>query len=116
MDPLRETINLDPPVPFSGNVYLGCGQYDISPPMDLIKQKHNLFISTFIPALADQKDTAFQPNRVRAYEYDMSGHADSSVKRYLELAKVDIGTLKPVQLLASMIISSLQRILLLKAN
>ena len=33
------SLDLDPPVPLDGNVYLGCGQYDVSVPLDLVTEK-----------------------------------------------------------------------------
>ena len=35
---LGRIIDLDPPVPFNGNTYLGCTQYDIDPPKELVDQ------------------------------------------------------------------------------
>ena len=47
---LRKYINLDPPVSLDGDVYLGCGQNNISPPQSIIKEKHDLYAKTFAPS------------------------------------------------------------------
>ena len=42
-DKLRTKMDLDPPTPLSGGVYLGCGQYDIQTPVDLVREKQELY-------------------------------------------------------------------------
>ena len=38
-------MNLDEAVPLNGDVYLGCKQENIAPPLDLLKQKSDLYNS-----------------------------------------------------------------------
>ena len=42
-DKLRTKMDLDPPTPLSGVVYLGCGQYDIQTPVDIVREKQELY-------------------------------------------------------------------------
>ena len=39
----KEGIDLDPPVPLSKNIYLGCGQKVVKPNMDIVNQKREMF-------------------------------------------------------------------------
>ena len=48
------------------------------------------------PQSAKCSSSKLVPHEVKAYQYDMRGHAEQCVQRYLELAKVDRKTLKQV--------------------
>ena len=86
---LRAKIDLDEAVPLNGDVYLGCKQDNIAPPLDLLKQKSDLYNSIVnddvpdpvVPWLGDV-------NGLQAWQYDMQGHVKQTVERYCELAKV----------------------------
>ena len=41
-DILSKRLDLDPPTPLDGSVYLGCCQYPFSPPYDEIKKQNNI--------------------------------------------------------------------------
>ena len=126
---LSKSLDLEPPVPLDGNVYLGCGQREIHPPKDFIDDKRRLFgklvydrkdktesnperlehggdsqqITDLVPKPKAKRQkkgsmaaTPCHPKTIKAYHYDMSGHAEQCVDRYLELAKVTKDVLKPV--------------------
>ena len=42
-DKLKTKMDLDPPTPLSGGVYLGCGQFDIQTPVDMIREKQEFY-------------------------------------------------------------------------
>ena len=41
---LQKHLDLDPPTPFDGGVYLGCGQHDIPIPVDLVVEKREIML------------------------------------------------------------------------
>ena len=45
---LKEYLELDPPVPLDENIYLGSAQREIEPPMQLIKDKRELYRKLFV--------------------------------------------------------------------
>ena len=90
---LRSKIDLDPPVDFSQNVYLGCKQSHIEVPTKLVEQK-----SSFIDSLTNI--TSLQSpliKKINAWQYDMSGHAAQCVQKYLELSGRDASSLRRVE-------------------
>ena len=140
---LSSKLDLDPPVPFDGNVYLGCRQNSFTPLESEIKKRCDKMQSllarkgpadlqqqqgdTEFPPLKDSKpkDIGVKPTKskakkkakengvkpphsspgskaatssasspVKAYYYDMCGHAESCVERYCELANKSIQALK----------------------
>ena len=111
---LGSRLDLEPPVPVGGNVYLGCGQHEISPPKELIDKKREMFSSIFDKKSVLTHKTAeeteiqkileikFVPpkqvpsKKTRAYQYEMGGHAQQCVDRYLELAERSASSFKQV--------------------
>ena len=115
---LSKRIVLDPQVPMNGGTYLGCTQYDIEAPENIIKQtqeaypeltsqtnlpkatcaKNDEYIDFFnkaYPSSKRKKEDSEKTN-VRAWEYEMTGHAVKCVEKYLEITKMDIKALKKV--------------------
>ena len=129
---LQKTLDLEPPVPMNGNVYLGCTQKDMEPPEKEVQEKSELFDrllsgkSTGKPVQGLSDDEPTRPTErgvgdtsksnksskkknknpkvavgkknaaVRGYHYDMQGHAQQCVERYLELSGKSLSSLKPV--------------------
>ena len=95
----------------NGNVYLGCGQKDYIPTRESVHEKSEL-IHRLETAHTDSKDgkeikeerkqakakgTAMPVGEKplpKAWHYDMCGHAEQCVERYLELSGKDRSTLK----------------------
>ena len=98
-------IELEAATPFHESNYLGCQQYDVQPDLKLLARKKQLLddilrrkseqIDQNSNAL-DAKDldkivgqreaTPAGQHAVKSYVYDMHGHAEASVERYIELA------------------------------
>ena len=136
---LGQKIDLEPPVPLDGNVYLGCGQTEIRPDKQLVAEKAQLMIDLMEgkrkpsaesnlcpddfkkdiptkskgvvnkvnkkrstikpPGLSGQVKSALLASdqiKIRSYQYEMSGHAESCVERYLDLSKMKLESLKQV--------------------
>ena len=63
---LRTKMDLDLATPLSGGVCLGCGQYDIQTPVDLVREKQELYNYILDDGSFDsqkQVDTSNRPNR-----------------------------------------------------
>ena len=93
------SLDLEPPVPLDGNVYLGCGQHNIPVPLDPLQEKQNLYDRLYgDDIIIDNVNQSSKPTRnssdVKAYEYNMSGHAEQCVDKYLELSGVSEDSLK----------------------
>ena len=82
----KGALDLEPSVPLNGNVYLGCEQHNIEVPHELVAEKRAMFKDLlkaeghFLEASGDAL------HNIHAWEYDMHGHAEQVVERYLELA------------------------------
>ena len=123
---LGEALDLDEPLPLDKNAYLGCGQQNIKAPQDYISGKQEFYknlladnvhatdqlsdlakdesakrgvkqeIRAAHEAGGDSLHSTKKARDVKGYQYDMTGHAEQCVQRYLELAKLDRKTLKKV--------------------
>ena len=112
---LNKRLDLEPPVPLSGNTYLGCHQNNVKPTPRAILEKSHIVAETLMrakhsatdgdedkaPALPAGAASAASPSaptaaKVQAYEYDMGGHAEQCIDRYLELAHKDETSLRVV--------------------
>ena len=107
---LKKRIVLDPEVPLNGGTYLGCTQYDIEAPARIVQEKRDacpeLTTKFEIPKVTcakndeflkhynamhvskKHKDIAKREIKLRAWEYEMTGHAEKCVEKYLELANL----------------------------
>ena len=109
---LQKKIDLEPPVKMDGNVYLGCGQDEISPDPTMIAEKRKMFSDLLTPTIKieltpeeeaesnlveDKYEIKNKPSKspVRAYQHAMAGHAQSCIDRYCELAKITEKSIKP---------------------
>ena len=112
-------MELEPPVPVGQNTYLGCAQEDIAPPMDVVEERQEMYTrvlkdpkkfshskeeeevmrllsAPFVPIWPEKSTKPSGQRSVKAYQYKMCGHAEGCVDRYMELAKVDVHSLKQV--------------------
>jgi len=62
----------------------------------LLKEKQDLYTRLFRDDKKIQNDSK-KTSKVRAYAYDMTGHAQQCVERYLDPANVHESSLKPVE-------------------
>jgi len=94
------SLDLDPPVPLDGNVYLGCGQHDVSVPVELVSEKQQLYDRLYGDnVIVDDVNQSSVSTRnsniqIKAYEYSMTGYAEQCVETYLEVADVSESSLK----------------------
>ena len=141
---LRKTLNLEPPVPMSGNTYLGCQQQNFTPTEAEIATKQGLFNRVFsnkqgntysssrpadqsgeetcclnkttknpqnqrpeatlkaearAPALSQRDSPGARGAHsdsipIQGYYYQMSGHCEQTVEKYLEFANKPASVLK----------------------
>ena len=104
---LSRNLELEPPSPLHGSVYLGCGQYDATFPTsyyDIREDFYSLVIdakdqhkdSSSVCAGGDSKhaggDSKHSPKKATSvtptssWQYEMFGHAEQCVQRYTDLA------------------------------
>jgi hypothetical protein len=111
---LGKKMDLEPAVKFHGNVYLGCTQRDASPTIEEVETKREFLrvleenkpttnsgtaMATTKMQYAPKADSDVQQkigSHIKGYRYEMHGHAEQCVERYLELAKVPRTSLKQV--------------------
>jgi len=121
---LGEKMDIEPPVPFHETIYLGCQQYDIELPKQIIAERSALITDVLSPSahstavLATRGVTETSSKRhkapnaggdstqkaargdsmpeTKAWIYNMEGHAKQCVQRYLEFSNKDVSSLKPV--------------------
>ena len=117
---LGKEIDLELPVSFSENIYLGVKQKDVDLPKDHL-EKRKEFVQTVLSTAESLADSTEYTKRgeesvsnsssnramrqlsqsrasphIRAWQYSMEGHAEQCVERYLDLAEKDINILKTV--------------------
>jgi len=120
---LRKVIDFGDATNFDGTTYLGCQQQKIEPPMELLKEKQELFTELLkdnkmhtaqdfqakgfrVPNAKPKSKTkkkvqdlamlAKAPQEVQAWAYVMQGAAQGCVERYLELSGKKESELKRV--------------------
>ena len=152
---LSEKLDLEPPTPLDGNIYLGCKQDEVKVNSEMLKNKEDMHKTLFkgsskdatgnlsdiynhkdgkatlhaggdsmpgqVPTLTSRCTErggdnniimkTFSANAnfgnptaggdshagpVKAYQHDMSGHAEQCVEKYLELANMTVADLKKV--------------------
>ena len=79
---LSAKVDLADAMPLHGDVYLGCKQENIAPPLELLKQKsdlYNMIVKDDIP----DPDILWLGNadNIKAWQYDMTGHVKQTVER-----------------------------------
>ena len=81
------SLDLDPPVPLDGNVYLGCGQYDVSVPLDLVAETQQMYDRLYGDnVIVDEVNQSSLSTRnsnieIKAYEYNTTGHAEQCIEQ-----------------------------------
>ena len=95
---LGTKMELEPSVPLIGNVYLGCGQIAATPDPRMVTARSLLYDAA---QTSNTTPTSATPGTgggalVRGYAYDMKGHVQQSIDRYLELSKKLLATLTSV--------------------
>ena len=91
---LAKDINLEPPVPFSDNVYLGVHQHDIDLPDQYLEGRKHFTEMINFEEIRKSQSSETSPS-IRAWQYTMVGHAEQCVDRYLELTNQSVEVLKP---------------------
>ena len=93
---LGEKIELEPPEPFHGSTYLGVVQRDVENNDDQIRSKQELMKTLLTLKTQVNQDAEHnylnlddfdlgsdRPTCIKSFIYDMCGHADAAVQRYL---------------------------------
>ncbi len=106
---LSEKLELEPPTPMNGHVYLGCGQTDYTPSESQVEDASRMFhnlcgmtgkgrpsATTSVVVNDSCGAGGITTTLPRAYQYDMSGHTEKCVEMYLELTNKDESSLKLV--------------------
>ena len=88
---LAKNMDLEPPVPLDGNVYLGCGQKDFQVTQENVETQQNYMKNTF-----PQHELGNQLPNIQGWQYEMKGHAEQCVERYLELTHQKASDLQKV--------------------
>ena len=97
---LQRHMDLEPEAPFHNTSYLGCQQFNVELPAQHVKQKAVLRENIPRSSSGDGNDLTSQESsekaasweNVEAWHYDMCGHAERRVDRYLELIGKSIET------------------------
>ena len=71
---LQSNVDLDDPVSFTDQVYLGCTQRAAQVNNNIVMEKQQL-LSKLISTCTDVKTEKKNPREITAWSYDMEGHA-----------------------------------------
>ena len=108
--PYQSTKHFPPETELSHNVYLGCNQREVPIQPALINEKNELFhrLTTHEAEREAQKQghskaknqfrtlTSSTMEMIKAWNYDMIGHAEQCVQRWCELTQRQVSELRQV--------------------
>ena len=96
---------LDGPVHMDGATYLGCAQRNVEIPQEMVNEKSELFRSKWASHIQENSydlnstqvpDSRDALHEIKGWVYNMSGHAEQCVERYLDLSNKGSDSLKRV--------------------
>ncbi len=80
----------------NGDVDFGCDQHDFTPTASQFGDASRIFHPLFVATAKERPSANISQTLPLAYQYDVSGHTEQVVERYLELASKDDYSLRLV--------------------